>query len=246
MTLDLAYQDEQDIIDAAKILGDAEICFFPAESELGHRALASIRGETLRQRERPDFEDVTRSVMLESMIVDDHPRPNKKDATRANQDLLLKSLRKAGFAEMFPNASLVTNVNSGLALEKDHNYQAYLAHFTAVVRKHASQVHAYRAEHPGFDLGFLIFDESTAYVESSEAFGSDQQARPHAHFADKAFTGAVREAAIDFVAWLTPNKLLSTNQGVFPLPRLTIIDVSLLDGHSEETYDAIRMISSER
>jgi hypothetical protein len=129
MALERAYRDEQEIVAGAKYLDDSQICFYPAESELGHRALASLRGEALVQRERPDFEDVTYGFLLEAMIVDDHPRPRKKDVTRAREAGVLRELREAGSAEMAPNASLAAIVDSGLPTEEDHSYRAYLNHF---------------------------------------------------------------------------------------------------------------------
>ena len=246
MALDLAYRDEQEIIAEARHLDDSEICFYPAESELGHRALASLRGETLVQRERPDFEDLTQRLLLEVMIVDDHPRPGKKDATRARETAILRELREAGFEQMAPNASLLAAVDSGLPTEQDHNYRAYVDHFATVVVKHSHKISAYRAQRPGFDLGFLVFDESTAYFESLGAFGRHSRGRAHVHFADQVFLNVIRDAGVDYVMWLTPYKVLNTDIGRHILPRLTILDVSLLDGSSHESYDAKRMKSSEK
>lgn len=245
--MELAYQDEAEIADLARSLADAEIGFFPSRSQLGHRALASLRGETLEQRERPDFEDLSYSLLLESMIVDDHPRFARKDATRAREGAVLRELRDAGFSEMFPNASLVANVDSGLPTDEDHNYRAYLDQFTTVVAKHASKAAAYRAERPGFNLGFLILDESTGYLENRGAFGRTHSGRLHAWFDDASFLRVIRDAAIEFVLWLTPYKHMATvESGWFPLPRLSIIDVSLLSKHEPQHYDARRMVSAEK
>lgn len=243
----LAYQDEHEILNLVRSLPDSEIGFFPRHSELGERALKSIRGETVKQRERPDFEDISHSLLLESMIVDDHPRVAKKDATRAREGAILRELRDAGFSEMFPNASLVANVDSGLPTDEDHNYRAYLNQFTTVVTKHAAKTGAYRAERPGFDLGFLILDESTAYLENRGAFGRTHSGRLHAWFDDASFLSVIRNSRIDLALWLTPYKHVSTvESGWFPLPRLSIIDVSLLRQHEPQNYDAKRMVSSER
>ena len=243
--LKLTYGDEREIVDLVKQIDDSRVCFYPNESELSHRMLASLRGQTLSQRERPDFEDLAHSVLLESMIVDDHLRHGKKDATRAREGAILREFRDAGLSEMFPNASLTAIVDTGLPLEKDHSYQAYIAHFTSVVAKHARKTEAYRAERPGFDLGFLIFDESAAYWESLGAFGPPLRGRPHLHFADKAFVEALCDAGIDCVAWLTPYKLLNTDEGMHQLPELTIFDTSLLDHKTLRTYDPKRMMSTD-
>lgn len=243
----LAYKNEQEIADLAKGLVDPEIGFFPSHSELGQRALSSLRGETLKQRERPDFEDVSHSLLLESMIVDDHPRVAGKDATRAREGAVLRELRSAGLGEMFPNASLVANVDTGLPAEEDHNYRAYLDQFTTVVSKHAAKAGAYRAERPGFDLGFLILDESTAYLENRGAFGRAHSGRLHAWFDDAGFLRVIRDAGIDLALWLTPYKHVTTVEtGRLFLPKLSIIDVGLLSTHEPQNYDESRMLSSER
>ena len=244
--MELTYKDEREIVDHAKQLDDAEICFFPTESDLAHRVIKSLRGSSLTHRERPDFEDLPHSLLLEAMRVDDHPGTGKKDATRARESSVLRELREAGLAEMFPNASLVADVNTGLPTDKDHNYQAYLTQFARVVGDHARKVTAYRATRPGFHLGFLIFDESTAYVETLGAFGADHQGRPHEWFADAAFVDIVQAAGIDCLAWLTPYKVILGDDGKqYPLPRLTIVDVSLIDDQSRDPYDAKRMKSAE-
>lgn len=244
--MELAFKDEREIVDHARQLEDAEICFFPAESDLAHRVLKSLRGSSLTHRERPDFEDLPHSLLLEAMRVDDHPRPGKKDATRALEGSALHEVRKVGLTEMFPNASLIANVNTQLPTDKDHNYPAYLTQFAKVIGDHARKVTDYRETRPGFDLGFLIFDESTAYIETLGAFGPDRQGRPHVWFADTAFADILKAADIDCVAWLTPYKLiLGADETPYPLPQLTIIDLNLIDDQLRVFYDAKRMKSAE-
>lgn len=239
--MELAYQDEQDIIDVACGVADADVCFYPAESDLAHRCLASLRGTDLAHRERPDFEDVTRSLLIEAMRVDDHPRPGKKDTTRARESQILRELEDAGFGEMFPNATLVTNVSSGLPTEQDHSYRAYVDHFTSVVSNHGHKVPVYRGERPGFDLGLLVFDESTAYFESAGSSASPTAGGIHYWFADEAFLDVITAADVDCIVWLTPNKRMER----IHLPAMTIIDVDLLRKTNVHAYDAARMKSTE-
>jgi hypothetical protein len=217
----------------------------PKATDLTRRALASMRGETITQRERPDFEDPACSLLFEVMRVDDHPRPNGKDATRARESAVLRELRRAGFGEAAPNASIVANVSSGLPGEADHNYEAYVSHFRSVVGKHAQKVAAYRAAQPGFDLGFLIFDESTAYAELLGSFGGGHRGRPHAWFTDAALISALQAADIDFVAWLAPYKMIITDRGAWRGPELTVLDLRQLGDEHCEVYEAKRMRSAE-
>lgn len=240
------YQDEREIIDDLERLGDSEICFYPVESELCHRVLAALRGGTLLQRERPDFEDHDHELLLESMTIDDHVGVGKQDATRARESQVLRELRRSGWDELFPNAVLVTNANSGLATDEDHNFRAYFEHFAAVVRKHSQKSVAYRAEQPAYALGFLLFDESTAYLEDHGTGRTNPTGRPHMWFADERFVNVLRQSGIDYAVWFTPYKVIRlTPSSKYELPSLTIIDLAQINSQSHLDYDAERMVSSE-
>lgn len=241
----LAYKDEQDIVDFASRIDDAEVCFYPAESDVAHRFLESLRSGGLSQRERPDFEDPAASLLLEAMVVDDHPRPGKKDGTRAREAAVLRELKEAGL-DVHPDVRVFASVSSGLSTDRDHNYGAYIGQFTRTVLDHASKAEVYRAERPGYDLGFLVFDESTAYFETLGAFGPPGMGRPHCWFADSAFVDAMSQSRADCVIWLTPYKSMrEVDSGEFPLPTMTIIEVALLGREEHLVYDARRMVSSE-
>ncbi|WP_454810384.1 hypothetical protein [Paenarthrobacter nitroguajacolicus] len=240
-----AYKDERDIVEHASGIEDAAVCFYPAESEVSHRFLASLRGGGLEQRERPDFEDTAAMLLLEAMVVDDHPRPGRKDRTRMRESDVLRELKNAGL-ELHPEVKVLTNVSSGLPTDQDHSYRAYIDHFTRTLLKHGKNVDAYRAERPGHPLGFIVFDESTAYFESADSSGPLGTGRPHFWFADSAFADAVARSGADCIVWLTPYKrLLTAETGVFLLPAMTVIDVALLSRGESFDYDADRMQSSE-
>lgn len=241
----LTYKNEQDIVDLASHTDDSAVCFYPAESVLAHKFLASLRSGNLDQRERPDFEDLSASLLLEAMLVDDHPRPSKKDKTRAREGAILREIKELGLA-VHSDATVVAAVSSGLPTDQDHNYRAYVDQFTRTVSDHARKVDAYRAERPGFDLGFLVLDEATAYFESLGAFGRPGTDRPHCWFADSAFTDVMVQSGVDCFIWLTPYKALHTlDVGEIPLPTITIIDVALLAKAEPYVYIAQRMTSAE-
>lgn len=240
-----AYKDEWDIIELASSISDEEVCFYPAESHLSHRFLASIRGESFRQRERPDFEDPAAALLLEAMMVDDHPRPDGKDRTRAREGELFRELKAAGLG-VNPDGKFFALVSGGLPTDQDHNYHAYVKQFGRTVLAHGKKAAAYRKERPGFDLGFVIFDESTAYFEfhgQAEICGTG---RPHFWFADSEFSHVIAQSNADCVMWLTPYKRLLTDENeILPLPTLTIVDVGLLDRVQHLVYEAESMVSSE-
>ena len=241
----LAYKDEQDMVDLASRIDDADVCFYPAESDVAHRFLECLRSGGLSQRERPDFEDPAASLLLEAMVVDDHPRPGKKDRTRAREGAALRQLKEAGL-DVHPDVKVFASVSSGLPTDQDHNYRAYVDQFTRTVLNHASKAEVYRAQRPGYDLGFLVFDESTAYFETLRAAGPPGMGRPHWWFADSAFVDAMTQSSADCVIWLTPYKCVHVaGHGEFPLPTMTIIDVALLSVDAHLVYDARRMVSCE-
>ncbi|WP_067246358.1 hypothetical protein [Microbacterium resistens] len=239
-----AYEDDRDIIDHVADVEDADVCFYPAESGLAHRFLASLRGGSFVQRERPDFEDTVAMLLLEAMVVDDHPRPGRKDRTRMRESEVIRELETSGL-DVHPDAKVIASVSSGLPTDKDHNYRAYADHFTRTVLKHARNSEVYRAERPGYELGFIVFDESTAYIEGMGE-GDVVTGRPHAWFADSAFVDAIQRSEADCFVWVTPYKRLETDAGVIPLPAMTIIDVALLNKSEHFVYDAGRMVSSDR
>jgi hypothetical protein len=241
----LTYKNEQNIIDLAPEVEDSNVCFYPAESELAHKFLASLRGGNLDQRERPDFEDLTSSILLEVMAVDDHPRPGKKDKTRAREGAVLREIKELGL-DVHKDATVSASVSSGLPTDHDHNYGAYVEQFTRTVADHARKADAYRKERPGFDLGFLIFDESTAYFETLGAFHRPGMGRPHFWFADPAFSEVMKHSRVDCFVWVTPYKVLHTaDAGEIPLPTLTLVDVVLLAQAKSHDYIAQRMVSAE-
>lgn len=129
----LAYKDEQDMVDLASGIDDGDICFYPAESAVAHRFLKSLRSGGLSQRERPDFEEPAASLLLEVMVVDDHPRPGKKDKTRARQAAVLRELKEAGL-DVHPDVRVLASVNSGLPTDLDHSYTAYVDQFKRTVK----------------------------------------------------------------------------------------------------------------
>ncbi|MCJ0700918.1 hypothetical protein FRIG_07205 [Frigoribacterium faeni] len=239
------YKDEQDVVDLASSIGDSGVCFYPAESDIAHRFLASLRNGAVMQRERPDFEDKEGSLLLEVMRVDDHPRPSKRDRSRERESEALRELEAIGL-DIHPDARFMAAVSSGLPTDQDHNYLAYVDHFRSTVLKHAGKADAYRAERPDCDLGFIVLDESTAYFESTETPSLPGRGRPHFWFTDSAFAEVAAQSAANCFIWLTPYKMLrDVRTGVFPLPEMTIIDVALLTMEEHVVYDERRMVSAE-
>lgn len=245
----LAYKDERELMADAALIGDESVCFYPTMSDLGENVLKAIRNGTFTKRERPDFVNAESRFLLEAMRVDDHPRPGKRDKTRAKESEVFRELQESGFLDSFPHARVVANVSSGLPTDKDHNYRAYVDHFTRTVMKHAGNNTHYRSEQPEFNLGYLIYDESTAYFESvssGSALGLSNFGKPHFWFDDEAFISVIVKSEVDFLVWMTPNKYMNIQDlSSVPLPEMTIVDVRLLADRTPRTYDSGRMRSVE-
>ncbi|POH66092.1 hypothetical protein C3B60_09725 [Cryobacterium zongtaii] len=142
--------------------------------------------------------------------------------------------------------TVVAAVSSGLPTNQDHNYRAYVDQFTRTVSDHARKVDTYRHQRPGFELGFLVFDEATAYLETLGAFGPSGRGRPHYSFADSVFIDVIVRSGVDCFVWLTPYKRLHTlDVGEFPLPLITIIDLTPLKHEEPHVYSPQRMLSAE-
>jgi hypothetical protein len=57
---------------------------------------------------------------------------------------------------------------------------------------------------------------------------------------------AITRSSADCIVWLTPYKSMhAADNGEFPLPTMTVIDVALLSREEHLVYDARRMVSSE-
>jgi hypothetical protein len=89
---------------------------------------------------------------------------------------------------------------------------------------------------------FFVMDESSAYfqvkdkkdVKATPQIGHLCEGKPHFFWSDKAFLETIINSDIDFVIWYTPFKLLNTDKGKFPLPRVCVYDVK---GAKYDTVD---------
>ena len=177
------------------------------------------------------------------MVVDDHPRPGGQDKTRLREAEALRELAIAGL-NLPADVKVITTVSSGLPTHQDHNYRAYIDHFTGTGIQARSEIRSLQGDATGLRTGFIVFDESTAYFEEADVAGLPGAVRPHFWFADSAFIHVVVQAGADCVVWLTPYKRLLTAESVaVPLPAMTIIDVSLLRQAKHLTYAASHGLS---
>lgn len=177
----------------------------------------------------PDFYSDKYKVMLEVMRFDDYEVGS--NSPNALESQFYKRIERQ-FTE------------HGKRLEKDqykfllmpdyskvseNNLALYYENFRRVVEKHARKTGEYREAHPGYELGFLLCDESPAYIEAVEKQekippeGVPIKGRYYEAPKDKRFIDVLLETDVDFIIWMTPYKEMPGN------PKQFLIETYLLD-----------------
>ncbi len=203
----------------------------------------------------PDFYSNDHGYMMDVMRVDDHGFRNKKGKTvnpaRMRESELARELRDKGILDAFPNAKLVMTVDTKLPTHEDHNYNFYRNNFVRTVEAHKKKIPNYKANHPSLKTVFLIFDESSQYMEvphkiNNPLVGTSVMARPHFWWADENFISVFVNSDIDYVIWFTPYKhceIYDQHGNPITMPIITMIDTKQrIDAHK---YDKDLMESVE-
>ena len=176
----------------------------------------------------PDYINSKEKLMLEIMRVDDHEggvnHPNALESKAYYR--LEKSMREHGKTL----EGLTVFINPSLDNSSPNNHLIYLSNLRRIVEKHAKRISTYRKEHTGYKLGFLIFDESPAYVETKSKYDGALHpgdvicsVRPYHALYDKNILDYLLQFDIDYVIWMTPYKLIPDN------PKKAFKEVYLLD-----------------
>lgn len=205
----------------------------------------------------PDFYNEQLKIMMDVMRVDDHSRKNKKgkliNPVNQRESIMQKEIRDSGILNYCPNVKQVfCNPVTDLPTNEDHNYMFYLESFKRVINHHNSKIPLYLNNHHGYKTVFLIFDESTAYIQQDGYKDSKLiQGHPHYWFADKAFLDSLKSTNADYVIWHTPFKLLreyGTQKIIDVLPKVAVIDLKNWNmlPFDPIKYECAQMVSSER
>ena len=164
----------------------------------------------------PDFVCDESKRMLEVMRVDDYKQngyqPNALESKRYRQ--IEKDMRIHG--KTLDRLSVI--INPAPNEKSENSWKQYLNNFSRIVLNHAGKVNTYRTLHPGYKLGFLIFDESAAYVETETRITTIPTQGSTTGFAryyhapfDKSFQDILLQSNSDFVIWMTPYKKTPDN-----------------------------------
>lgn len=179
----------------------------------------------------PDFYSDKYMCMLEVMRVDDYVVcSNSPNALESRFYKKYNSERRKNELPTFEEAGIDLLVIPDMSKASENNYETYIENFRQTVGSHVNKIKKYRANHPGYKLGFLIFDEAPGYV----VFKNRPEVIPHGvpvmvdglhwHFRDKNLLEVFVNSDLDFVIWMTPYKNLPMNPR--RIPTICIFDLS--------------------
>lgn len=172
---------------------------------------------------RPDF--IADDLMIEMFEIDDNvvkkngrQNPQRKADARAERTVE-NFIKKIGLDR--EQMKIIAHGDTRYNPETDeiepqesylhHNYQAYVDNFTRICNKHINSIEDYRHNFPSKELGFLIVDDSTSYVD--KATTTLKEAFHLFPFFDKNFMKLFIKADVDFIIWAFNNKYLYTKEG---------------------------------
>ena len=258
------FDNELEIINYFRETETENPCLLPENDENARQVYQSIVHEwdkwtnsSGKSDPPPDFFSDELGLMMDIMRVDDHGHLGRNGKSIINPTLqreseVMRELKEKGILDMFPNARPYLIVDTKLPTNEDHNYIFYRDNFNRTVGSHIKKIANYRSNHPGLKTVFMVFDESSPYLESPEPhtaskIGDVQFGRPHCWFLDSAFMTMIKNSDIDYLVWFTPYKhcdLFNTVLGRVELPRTAVINVRNIEVPLIK-YEPLNMISAE-
>ena len=201
----------------------------------------------------PDFYCPEAQVMLEVMRIDDHSFVGKKggmvNETNARESRIQKKLN-----QLFPDTDhIVVNAVTDLPGKEDHNYVRYLESMKRITAQHIKHIDLYRKNHPGYKLVFFIFDESSAYCETTNQDviqngikeGQPIEGHKHLFFGDKAMLESLRNVDVDYLLWFAPFKRFFNVDESEQLPSIWFYDLEKVLWDELIEYPIGNMVSME-
>lgn len=199
----------------------------------------------------PDFFSEKYKYMLEVMRTDDYEAGN--NSPNALESKIVKELD-----DMLRERGLPTGKESNIQMfiipdmskASKNDYSIYIENFRRIVRKHVDKIQRYRENHPGYKLGFLIFDEAPGYFRATNKkvkpkAGDQVFGYPHFHFMDKNLIESFLDVDVDFVIWMTPFKNTPNNPRMYP--QVSVFDMKRNNAWKERLieYDVSEMVCME-
>lgn len=212
----------------------------------------------------PDFYSDKMRLMMDVMKVEDHSHISQKgkliNPNAERERRMYNELKSMGILDQFPKASVICNAITDLPTNEDHQFMWYCENFKRVIEEHNRKVPLYLQNHPGYKTVFLIFDESTAYIQQPRICSPDQLLmnqldqglNPHSKFHvyahDEFFQTIIKNMDADVIIWYAPYKYPRNIAVKVPaLYAAAVIDVRSLrsNRHSAVVYSAKDMVSTE-
>lgn len=201
----------------------------------------------------PDFYCPQAHIMMEVMRVDDREfignKGNAVNETNARESIIQRELQK-----LYPEVNhIVVNANSELRGKEDHNYSRYIECIRRVTSKHIKHIDLYRNNHPGYKLVFFIFDESSAYLQTTDRDatqngvkkGQAYKGKKHCFQLDKAILESFRNVDIDYLLWYAPFKEFCNIDASEQLPDTWFYDLKNMPWDDLIDYPKDFMVSVE-
>ncbi len=199
----------------------------------------------------PDYFSDEYKIMFDVMRINDTEvsrtnNPLKRKERQIENEI--KNAFKGVVSEEVLNNGLFVNAQPDADYDEAHNYSQYIRNFMRVIEKHKKQVVNCRNAHPGFKMGFMIYDETDIYVQCASVEEATKQfdgnlaiTDIHCAFLDSDFMKELEDSGLDFVIWVSPYKRYPGLP--FQPPRMCIIDMekySLKEISKEYDTDCLR------
>lgn len=170
----------------------------------------------------PDFYSDKYKYMLEVMRIDDYIIG--RNSPNALESLFISRVdeeRRQNGLPTIQESNIKLLYIPDMSMASDNGCSIYIDNFKRIVQKHINKIKTYRKNHPGYKLGFLIFDESPGYLKVENKKIELKTGEPvngycHFYFRDKNLVEIFMNADIDFVIWATPYKNMACNPFIYP------------------------------
>ena len=176
----------------------------------------------------PDFYSRKYEYMLEVMRMDDFvPGSNSPNALESRFVKKIDNMLRENGLPPSKESNMQLFIIPDMSKASKNGYSIYVENFKRIINKHINKIVNYRKNHPGFKLGFLLFDEAPAYLRVTDKtakpkVGDPVKGYPHILFMDKKLVESFLYADIDFVIWMTPFKNLPNNPR---FPQIYVFDM---------------------
>ena len=199
----------------------------------------------------PDFYSDKYKLMCDFMRVDEYEQKKGVNPALAHEREVINDLPIEGDCTVF----LVPDGTKLFGMQ--HDYEMYLKMIDRVLMQHNKRVRAYNNNHPGFKSIFVVFDESSLYVEAYRHYEREELAygmpfkakRMHKPYRDNNILNLISKLDCDYILWVNPfkrtNRSMSKSGRSFKIPSIALIEVKRVNKIKCISYNSSLLISTE-